>query len=224
MGKQNRGREVCFRTPVRKRGFTLIELLLVIVIIAIQAAILVPAVKRALQTAGRTQGMAGLHRFCLSIHVDFFEHDGMLPGPLYGGQGPTYSRGTPYAFGYSLWPYLDGSEPKRAASTIGSIYDARRQRGGYRTVYRRNGHVWVGDNPDFDPFGYPSRNGPSSMDTIPAPTTTWMMYDLDPQSIPIRPSWFKDLPEEDYHGLNIVLYFDSHAETFKKPDHYHDDS
>mgnify|MGYP001812958117 FL=1 len=203
------------------RGFTLIELLVVIAIIAILAAILVPAVQNALQTAVRTKVMAGLKGFGVAVHQYTYDHDGVLPGPTNGGQGARYSRTRTKSLVYHLWNYLDGDEPGRADSYIDVLVDGHREAAGYPTLYLRNGSVRIGDDPNYDVFGYPKSTArflePSPIEIIPAPAMTWMMHDTDKAAQPGHPGWWDSLPETAFHGKNVVLFFDTHCESFEKP-------
>jgi prepilin-type N-terminal cleavage/methylation domain-containing protein len=104
------------RAPDRRRGFTLIELLVVIAIIAVLIALLVPAVQKVREAAGRLSCRNNLKQIGIAAH---HYHDAFLVFPP-GYLGPTpdlaMSINDPKAFNFQwvgvltyLLPYMEQS-------------------------------------------------------------------------------------------------------------------
>jgi prepilin-type N-terminal cleavage/methylation domain-containing protein/prepilin-type processing-associated H-X9-DG protein len=110
-----RCRKCCLQRSARKaskgvelRGFTLIELLVAIAIIAILAALLIPGLSRARQSALRVQCESNLHQIgvALKLYVDDFQKfpcfggpDLLLDVPLPGRSSYWDAKLLPYAGG-----------------------------------------------------------------------------------------------------------------------------
>jgi len=73
-------------------GFTLIELLVVVAIIAILAALLLPALGKAKNHAGKVTDMDNLHQIMVAVHLYCSDNSDVLPPPNWDGGGSASDR------------------------------------------------------------------------------------------------------------------------------------
>src|SRR2546423_3610577 len=91
-------------------AFTLVELLVVIGIIALLVSILLPTLGRARRQAMTVKCLSNYRQIGNALVMYTGDNKGMLPGPLWVGQGSIYNRNSAYLCRY-LARYLNYPVP-----------------------------------------------------------------------------------------------------------------
>ena len=177
-----------------RRGFTLIELLVVVAIIAILAAMLLPALNRARDAAKTASCQAGLKNLGIAMSLYSTDYGGYLcwhyhrQGPVDGWTCNAYNW-------YELWtPYTDGTdvfhEPSLApvAGKMMMIGMTGDRRDTYWCDYMWSRDVLFTDSGDINDKGI-------TVDKIPFPSSTIALWCRRPASV----SW----TEQYSHYANI---------------------
>jgi prepilin-type N-terminal cleavage/methylation domain-containing protein len=100
-----------------RRAFTLVELLVVIAIIAVLMGLLLPAVQKAREAAGRTQSQNNLRQMALAMHNCASDHAGEMPPALDAYPNSKAGTGQRGNFFFHLLPYIEEGDLYLATQT-----------------------------------------------------------------------------------------------------------
>lgn len=208
------------------RAFNLIEFLVVITVIAVLAAMLLPALARAKQKANQTGCLSNLKQLGHALQMYTSDNEDLLPGPLWNGMQASADANSSEQLLYYAAPYL-GVPPLSdevavipAAACPGYMGSAP----GISSIKDMEGRISYLLNPDADPlpgppirpFGYP--NPPqaplnrSQLNRYGSPAGIFAISDADKVNVTDSTvGWWSDLPCGPVHGsTRNQLFFDWH--------------
>jgi prepilin-type N-terminal cleavage/methylation domain-containing protein/prepilin-type processing-associated H-X9-DG protein len=151
--------------PAAEPGFTLIELLVVIAIIAILAAMLLPTLGHAKDSARSVQCRSQLRQIGLSTMMYADDHGGALPRSSHSAM--AYGQ---LPWGYALVPYLQGRTFTRTDALWTNLFN-----GFYRCPKDlRRGCEWSYGKNVYPELSATETGGPtwSRLDQLPCPAAT----------------------------------------------------
>ncbi len=198
-----------------------------IAIIAILAAMLLPALARTQQKATQINCLSNLKQLghALQMYVD--DHGDQLPGPLWNGMQASFDENSSEEILFYLYPYLGIPAPSdvptvaRVAVCPGYMKSAP----GINSLSDMEGRICYLLNPNVDPlpgtwvcpFGYPSPPElplkQLQLSQYGSPAELFAISDVDKGNV-TDPTvgWWSDLPYAPVHGsTRNHLFFDAHA-------------
>ncbi len=210
-----------------RRAFTLMELLVVIGVIAVLAAMLLPALAREKQKTIQIDCLSNLKQLghALQMYVD--DNEDRLPGPLWNGLQASCDANSSEEFLRYVAPYL-GVPQLSGEPTVVPVAACPGYMGaapGISKIADMEGRICYLLNPDVDPlpgtpvrpFGYP--NPPqeplkrSQLSQYGSPAGIFAVSDVDKGNV-TDPTvgWWCDLPYKPVHGsTRNQLFFDWHV-------------
>lgn len=208
-------------------GFTLVELLAVVAIIGVLAGLILPLAGRVRDRARASVCLSNLRQIGTAIYAYCAENRGVLPGPLFSGQGVTVDRTkNQYQLSHLLSSYVgdvDSDAKHRSEIFVCPAWKiATAAQANAEIIYLMNGsagslsQIW----------GYPGAGGSSpkrlaEVQQAGIPAKTRVFHEVDQQTSTLDPaatSWFTTMAAEPPHGTFYhALFFDAHVEPVAIP-------
>jgi len=229
------------REVAEVQAFTLVELLVVIAVLAILAALLLPALSRSKTEAYEAQCVNNLKQLGTAIQMYADEHDDRLPGPVWQGLYATYFDDTT-RMPYYIAPYLGLPAPSPTVRTaVVAICTMSVKKGSQppadtdATSLQQHVSYIVSvavasltSDVLTRPFGYPYGSLPAGLeaaDELPKkvhqirdPSTAWAITDADQLNSVSLAKYYPFLPKDKAHGsFRNALFFDWHIQQVRDP-------
>ena len=211
------------------RAFNLVELLVVVAVLAIVAALLLPAWMRAKQQRLQADCLSNLKQLTQALQIYVDDYEDQLPGPVWNGMLASAEANTSEQFLHYVAPYLgvpplgDEAVVIPAAACPGYMSVAP----GVRSIRDMEGRISYLLNPDVDPrpgppvrpFGYPDPEQKplkrSDLNQYGSPAELYAISDADQANVTDTSiDWRRDLPVKPVHrGARNQVFFDWHVAT-----------
>lgn len=209
------------RSAQAVKAFTLVEVLVTVSILAVLAALSLTAISSIHRQAEVSEATSNFRQVGVAMQLFASENNGFLPGPVWTGQSPWYSKRDNGALGNYLWPYLGANQPEWWAQKLDILSLPAYEREVPNLdapVLIMNNSLRLTDGTLANPWGYPGRQEPYKMFRLKelGQQDAWAMQDVDQtsQNVSSGAAWFSRLPKQPLHQpKRVTLYFDGRVEA-----------
>lgn len=204
----------------RRNAFTLMEILIALGIVAVLAALLLPALGSTRQKADRIAASSNMRQIGLALHLCAGDRDGLLPGPLQAGQKAGYSAGNSKQLVSVLAPYLEGGDLTLPAPFKVFLAPAFLRSMKNRDLARAHPFVMnvspTVNGEKIQPFGSEaSGKAAEPMKLAAVSANVWVLADADQKNpLVTGQPWAGETPEDIIHGSDrLALHLDGSVQS-----------